>query len=605
MTSNTSSKSATKTRSGSGTKAKLVVRRANPSDAQKIYDLGRRVYAPAPSMNARMIKGQIHNFPEGQFVAEYDGRIVGHCATFVISGDVALAPHSWREITGNGFASRHDPDGDYLYGMEVIVDPGFRRLRIGQRLYRARKNLCEEWNLKGIIFGGRMPGYKRKQRQYPEPMEYIEAVKERKIRDTTINFHLANGFEPVGVLHAYDKDDVQSAGLATHMVWRNPRLPDEQVGKGRNDQLAPQETVRVATVQFQMRGISNKDEFRRQVEYFVDVASDYRADFVVFPENFTLQLLSLEPKPMQPKEGVERITSYTEWFCKFMSAFAVSYNVNIIGGTHPIIDAEGEIKNVCYVFLRDGSVHAREKIHPTPSEAYWWNIKGGNQAEVIDTDCGPVGVMICYDSEFPELARHLVDQGAMILFVPFCTDERRGFLRVRYCSQARAIENQCYVVLSGVVGNLPNVENMDIHYAESCILTPCDFAFARDGIAADTAPNTETIAFADLSLSDLRAARGTGTVRNLQNRRFDLYRVAWNEPAEPTGPRSEIRKRAPAKPRTKSGDAGAVQAPAPASAAKESSAKSPGSKSAKREHETAGAAPPRPPGSPAMPPKPH
>jgi predicted amidohydrolase/GNAT superfamily N-acetyltransferase len=514
---------------GPSTRPKLVIRRANVADAAAIAELGERVYAPAPSLSRRMINGQIHNFPEGQFVAEFDGRVVGHCATFIISGDLALKPHSWREITGNGFASRHDPDGDYLYGMEVIVDPGFRRLRIGQRLYRARQHLCEEWSLKGIIFGGRMPGYRRRQRQYSDPLAYVKAVQAREFRDATVNFHLANGFEPIGALKDYDKEDQQSCGYATHMLWRNPQLPDEPTTHQSKDLLSPQQTVRVATVQFQMRGLSSQDEFRRQIEYFVDVASDYRSDFVVFPENFTLQLLSLEPKPLQPKEGIEKITSYTDWFCEFMSGFAVSYNVNIIGGTHPVLDGDGEIKNVCYVFLRDGSVHAREKIHPTPSESYWWNIRGGTGAEIIHTDCGAIGVMICYDSEFPELARHLVDQGAMILFVPFCTDERRGFLRVRYCSQARAIENQCYVVLSGVVGNLPNVENMDIHYAESCILTPCDFAFARDGIAADTAPNTETIAFADLSLSDLRVARSAGTVRNLHNRRFDLYRIAWRD----------------------------------------------------------------------------
>ncbi|MCH9806634.1 MAG: bifunctional GNAT family N-acetyltransferase/carbon-nitrogen hydrolase family protein [Alphaproteobacteria bacterium] len=511
------------------TRRKLVIRRANAGDSEVIAALGKRVYAPHPSMNARMIKGQINNFPEGQFVAEFDGRVVGHCATFIISGEVALKRHTWSEITANGFASRHNPDGDYLYGMEVIVDPEFRRLRIGQRLYKARQNLCQEWGLKGIVFGGRMPGYRRRKKQYAVPMSYIEAVQAREIRDVTINFHLSNGFEPIGVLKNYDRDDAQSCGYATHMLWRNPQLPEEPANAKSKDELSPQQMVRVATVQFQMRGLTSQEEFRKQVEYFVDVASDYRCDFVVFPENFTLQLLSLEPKPMQPKEGVEKITAYTDWFCEFMSGFAVSYNINIIGGTHPIIDGDGEIKNVCYVFLRDGSVHAREKIHPTPSEAYWWNIKGGGEADVINTDCGPVGVMICYDSEFPELARHLVDQGAMILFVPFCTDERRGFLRVRYCSQARAIENQCYVVLSGIVGNLPNVENMDIHYAESCILTPCDFAFARDGIAADTAPNTETIAFADLNLSDLRVSRSAGTVKNLQDRRFDLYRVVWRD----------------------------------------------------------------------------
>ena len=77
--------------------------------------------------------------------------------------------------------------------------------------------------------------------------------------------------------------------------------------------------------------------------------------------------------------------------------------------------------------------------------------------------------MICHDAQFPELARHLVDQGAMILFVPFCTDERRGYLRVRYCCQARAIENQVYVVMSGNVGNLPNVHNMDIQYRNNFV----------------------------------------------------------------------------------------------------------------------------------------
>jgi predicted amidohydrolase len=88
-----------------------------------------------------------------------------------------------------------------------------------------------------------------------------------------------------------------------------------------------------------------------------------------------------------------------------------------------------------------------------------------------------VGVLICYDSEFPELARRLVDEGARIIFVPFCTDNRQGYMRVRYCAQARAIENQCFVVLSGNVGNLPGVDNMDVQYAQSCILYPLRLPF--------------------------------------------------------------------------------------------------------------------------------
>jgi hypothetical protein len=123
---------------------------------------------------------------------------------------------------------------------------------------------------------------------------------------------------------------------------------------------------------------------------------------------------------------------------------ALRYNINIIGGSHPTRMEDGDIQNVAYVCLRDGSVHEQEKIHPTPNEVYWWNIEGGDSIDAIETDCGPIGVLICYDAEFPELARRLVDEGARIIFVPFCTDSRQGYLRVRYCAQARAIENQCY-----------------------------------------------------------------------------------------------------------------------------------------------------------------
>jgi predicted amidohydrolase len=374
-----------------------------------------------------------------------------------------------------------------------------------------------------------MPGYARRRRQFPDPQTYLDAVLAKRIKDPVINFQIEQGYEARHVLPGYIPQDRDSGGNAVLMYWANPLAPHETVNKlhGLKGRLPSQ--VRIATVQFQMRGISSIDEFEEQVEYWVDVASDYGSDFVVFPELFTLELLSIEKRKLAPAEAIERISEYTSRYVAFMEKLAVSYSINVIGGSHPTRTEEGDIRNVAYVFLRDGSVHTRDKLHPTPSERRWWNIKGGFGANVIHTDCGPVGVMICYDSEFPEHARHLVNQGALILFVPFCTDERRGFLRVRYCCHARAVENQCYVVTSGVVGNLPNVENMDVHYAESAILTPSDFPFARDGVAADTAPNTETIAIADLSLDDLLTSRQSGAVQNLKDRRFDLFRVEWRE----------------------------------------------------------------------------
>jgi predicted amidohydrolase/GNAT superfamily N-acetyltransferase len=506
---------------------KLVVRRAQTGDIDSIIAMMKRAYPDMPVYSPGNIHGQIAAFAQGQFVAVYDHAVVGYAATFRIDEASALGVHTWAEITGNGYASRHDLKGEWLYAMEVCVDPAWRGKRVGQRLYDARKRLAEELELKGIVFGGRLPGLGRRLRQFESPEAYLDAVKTRKVRDPVASFQIRNGFEPIGILPNYLPSDRESLGYAAHMAWRNPYV--DQSAKTRAHSMRPRDWVRVACVQFQQRHVANFAEFVSNVEYFVDVVADYKSDFVVFPELFTLQLLAFETRRLGPVDAIDSLTRHTQPFVDAMRDMAVRYNINIIGGSHPTRMPDGDIHNVAYVFLRDGTVHAQEKIHPTPNERFWWNIKGGDGIRAIDTDCGPIGVLVCYDAEFPELARRLVDEGAKVLFVPFCTDNRQGYLRVRYCAQARAVENQCYVALAGNVGNLPNVENMDVQYAQSCILTPCDFPFARDGIAAEASENVETVAVADLDFSDLAWARQEGTVRNLRDRRFDLYRVAWRD----------------------------------------------------------------------------
>ncbi len=110
-----------------------------------------------------------------------------------------------------------------------------------------------------------------------------------------------------------------------------------------------------------------------------------------------------------------------------------------------------------------------------------------------------------------------------ILFVPFLTDTQNGYSRVRSCAQARAIENECYVAIAGSVGNLPKVHNMDIQFAQSMVFTPCDFAFPTNGIKAEATQNTEMILIADVDIGLLRELNQFGSVRNLKDRRLDLY----------------------------------------------------------------------------------
>lgn len=507
------------------TKAPLEVRNAKFDDIDEIIKLVDRVYTDMPSYKKEMIRGQITHFQPGCFVAVLNGKIVAYSASLIISESKALSNHTWSEITAGGYASTHDPKGDYLYGYETCVDPSIRGHRIGQRIYNARERLVKFENLKGIVFGGRIPNFHKKVKKVEDVNDYIDKVMNKSIRDNTLGFHLRHGFQVVGVLKNYLPSDRESMGYAVHLRWLNPEYDAVSAPKNKPPR---QNSVRVVSVQYQMRPVKSFDEFAQIVEYYVDVAGDYRADFLLFPELFTMQLLSIDNKEVPPDVAIEQMTMYTERIKKLFNDLSVRYNVNIIAGSHPTKKGEG-VRNISYICLRDGSIHEQEKIHPTPDERYWWKIEGGNEVKVIDTDCGPIGVLICYDSEFPELTRHLVNQGIHFLFVPFLTDNRQAYCRVKYCCQARAIENQIYVTMAGNVGDLPRVKNLDIQYAQSCILTPCDFPFARDGIAADTTPNVEMVAIADLRVDTLLEARANGAVRNLQDRRHDLYQVHWNK----------------------------------------------------------------------------
>jgi predicted N-acetyltransferase YhbS len=251
--------------------ARLEVRLAVPADVPAILALISRAYPGSENYSPGQIFGQINNFPDGQFVAIYEGAVVGYCASSRIDEAIALAPHDWTTITGNGFGSRHDPTGDWLYGIEMAVDDRQRGLRIGKRLYEARRALAERLELRGVVFGGRMPNYARAKSKVAGPEEYLSLVQEGKFRDPVIGFQLANGFIPIGVLRKYLPFDKASSGFAAHMVWRNPYVNPSEPPAFRVPRDV--ESVRLATVQLQARAVKNFEEFVQNVEYFVDIAA--------------------------------------------------------------------------------------------------------------------------------------------------------------------------------------------------------------------------------------------------------------------------------------------------------------------------------------------
>jgi len=190
------------------------------------------------------------------------------------------------------------------------------------------------------------------------------------------------------------------------------------------------------------------------------------------------------------------------------------------------------IRNVAHLFTPNGGVYTQQKLHVTPSERAEYGIEPGEGLTVFVTSHARVAMLICYDVEFPELARLLTLAGVEVLFVPFSTDERKAYLRVRYTAQARAVENVIYTALSGNVGNLPQVANFLINYGQAAICTPSDFPFPPDATAAVADFNTETVVISDLDLVALEEAREMGSVRPLRDRRTDLYSVEAKTPVE-------------------------------------------------------------------------
>ncbi|NML21809.1 GNAT family N-acetyltransferase [Pseudoflavitalea sp. G-6-1-2] len=462
----------------------------------------------------------VTTFPEGQMGVLLNDVLVASSSSILLNFDEFSINHSWAEITGNGTMSTHNPLGDTLYSIEIMVDPAYRNMKLARRLYEARKKLAREMNLKRIVLGGRLPNY----HTVADKMnirEYVQHVMDKKLFDPVLTTQLSNGFVLKRIIKDYLPGDAESCGYATFMEWVNLdyQAEGEQV-------LNPY--VRVCAVQYRMRLVNSFDEFARYCEYFIDVAADYKSDFVLFPEMITMQLLSFLPN-QRPGQAVRQLADFTGQYIDFFREMAIRYNTNIIAGSHFSVEDDNELYNISFLFRRDGSFDKQYKLHITPHEKKWWGVKPGEKVAVFDTDCGKIAISICYDIEFPELARIATSKGAQIIFVPFNTDDRRSYNRVRYCAQARAIENQIYVVLAGCVGNLPQVDNLDIQYAQSAILTPSDVEFHRDAIAAEAEAGDETLIYQDLDMQLLKRNRVAGSVRTWLDRRNDLYRILYFE----------------------------------------------------------------------------
>ncbi len=278
-------------------------------------------------------------------------------------------------------------------------------------------------------------------------------------------------------------------------------------------------TLRVASLQYYIRPVERFEQFADQVESLVWTAKDYHVKLLVFPEYFTAQLLTLNNIRMPIKDQIRHLAKYEDRIVTLMKRLAKESGLYIVGGTLPAMDPPDEVTvyNECYLYSPNGDWDVQGKLHMTRFEKEEWIVSPHKKLKIFDTEIGKLAITICYDVEFPELARAAARQGAYLLIVPSCTDDRQGFLRVRYCAQARAIENQMYVVHSCTVGSLPMVPAVSLNYGQASILTPSDFAFSRDGILAEGVANQESMVIGELDMDRIVQTRESGTVLPLHD----------------------------------------------------------------------------------------
>lgn len=504
---------------------KPQVRRWTPEDIPSIVRCHKAAYPDYPKddhYDKRVYQMQYSAFPEGQFLAEIDGEVVGYATSIIVQLDPDARYYTYSELTGEGTFRTHNPSGDTLYGADIAVHPDYRGLGIAKLLYEHRKKLMKRYNLRRMVAYGRIPGYS----DYAGEMtaqEYIDSVVRGDIDDPALITHLSVGYKIKHVLLDFVGDD-SSLNYCTVLEMENEDFKAEKRKIAAAPIRQPVRKIRVCAAQYLMRKISTWEEFVQNIEFYVDTAEEYNCHFLLLPELFTAQLFSIMPPDIDSMEATQKLSKYTQRYIDLFKELAKARGLYIIAGSHPVLRDE-RMYNVAHMFTPSGNVYTQDKLHITPAERREFGIHPGREVRVFDTPYARIAIQICYDIEFPEVSRLLKQSGAEVLFVPFSTDEKKAYYRVRYTAQARAVENAFYVVLSGNVGNLHTIKSYIINYGQSAIFTPSDFAFPTEAKLGEADPNVETVVISDLDLSSLRQQNEIGSVRPMYDMRRDLYEL--------------------------------------------------------------------------------
>ncbi len=277
--------------------------------------------------------------------------------------------------------------------------------------------------------------------------------------------------------------------------------------------------LKVAAAQYDISFFTQWSDFTDKLTKWVSLAASQQAKLLVLPEYGSMELPSLLGEHVYKDLNGQlhaMQTIYPEWEALHQE-LARQFDVMILGASYPVLQDDGSFRNRANLYGVDGLIGFQDKLIMTRFENEHWLVKAGSEIKVMDTDIGKIAINICYDSEFPLIARQQVAAGADLILVPSCTDTEAGFHRVRIGCQARALENQCYVVQSPTFGQAAWSEAVDVNTGRASIYTPVDYGFPDNGILAEGSKEQAEWVYADLDLAEIARVRQQGQVFNFRD----------------------------------------------------------------------------------------
>lgn len=277
--------------------------------------------------------------------------------------------------------------------------------------------------------------------------------------------------------------------------------------------------LRIASAQYDIGYFQHWQDYVAKAERWTQNAADAGAQLLLWPEYASMELASLLPREVQLSLALqlEHLQQLRDDFIGLYERLAQQHGLYVQPGTFPVQLDNGEYRNRAWLFGPQGLLGFQDKLQMTRFENEQWHISPGDQIRIFETAFGKVGIAICYDSEFPLIARRQVELGADLILVPSCTDTLAGYHRVRIGCQARALENQCYVVQSPTVGTADWSPAVDINIGAAGVFTPVDHGFPDNGVLALGEFGRPQWLLADLDLARIATVRQTGQVFNYRD----------------------------------------------------------------------------------------